>query len=100
MVYGDEQVLADVNALVAVRDVLAHRYLRVRYTDDAGFEPQVVPELLGYGVRFMRSERRLRGAYMAMAGGSDDREQLSDEMQAHVAAIARAVRDGKPIELD
>lgn len=101
---GDADSLADVDALIKVRDQLAHRYLRERMgeidaSQKAGvpMNPAIFAELLGYSQRFEASANRLRAAYDVHLQNLKPQEPdpiLEDMMSRLMANVI----EGKPIE--
>lgn len=95
--FHDPEALADVDALVGVRDFLAHRFLRVR-CGQGGFENDATLELLHYAVRFMQSQKRLATAQSGIGGGGGA-ESIPDYLQVFAAAVGRSVINAEPLEL-
>jgi hypothetical protein len=101
---GNADSLADVDALIKVRDQLAHRYLRERLAEiDASqkagvpVHPAIFAELLGYSQRFDASAARLRAAFDAHLQNLKPQEPdpILEDMMIRLMAN---VIEGKPIE--
>jgi hypothetical protein len=104
--YQDEELLAEVEALIPIRTRLTHRYLRenlnaMKAAQDAG-EPivgAIFLELYGFTLQFKASMERMAEAFQVivhMHGQQSGEEQLQELFEA----LGRAILEGKPLESD